>query len=250
MGTKVWKEFARQGVALETRLIERYGPGPEDYWMGSFVWATDGSDAAYAEAGRHDINGTLHDAPAAKECLSCHRGEKGRLLGISAVQLSHDHAGDDSLNLARLVSEGLLSHPPETNDYRVPGDELTAAALGYLHANCGHCHNRNGAAWPDTQVVMRLGHGERDAASTATFRSLVGQRFTYWRHPTLKLRVAPGDGDASAVLVRMKIRGSKDQMPPLATEVVDPAGVDLLARWIASLPAPAPPVGPDAGTGD
>ena len=78
VGTKVWKEFARQGAALETRLIERYGPGPEDYWMGAFVWAPDGDDATFAEAGSADINGTTHDAPAAKCCLSCHRGEKGR----------------------------------------------------------------------------------------------------------------------------------------------------------------------------
>jgi hypothetical protein len=238
VGTKVWKEFARQGAALETRLIERYGPGPEDYWMGAFVWAADGADATFVEAGIADINGSTHDAPAARTCLTCHRGEKGRLLGLSAIQLAHEDAGGE-LTLARLVSEGRLSHPPAALDYQVPGDADTAAALGYLHANCGNCHNRNGSAWPDTQAVMRLGWEERTAEGTAIYHTLVGQRFTYWRHPTLTLRIAPGDGESSAVLVRMKLRGSKEQMPPLATEIVDPAGVDILARWIAALPAAA-----------
>jgi hypothetical protein len=29
-----------------------------------------------------------------------------------------------------------------------------------------------------------------------------------------------------------------DQMPPLATELVDPTGVDLVRQWIAGLPPP------------
>jgi hypothetical protein len=240
VGTRVWKQFARSDAALETRLIERYGPGPEDYWMGAFVWAPDGADATFTEAGVSDINGTSHDAPPAKSCLTCHRGEQGRMLGLSAVQLAHaDGAG--GLHLARLISEGRLSHPPAAADYQVPGDASTAAALGYLHANCGHCHNRNGAAWPDTQAVMRLAWDERVAESTGIYRTLVGKRFTYWRHPTLTLLIAPGDGESSAVLARMKLRGSKEQMPPLATEQVDVAAIDLLERWIAALPALPPP---------
>jgi hypothetical protein len=34
-------------------------------------------------------------------------------------------------------------------------DPATTAALGYLHANCGHCHNQNGTSWPDTQMMLR-----------------------------------------------------------------------------------------------
>ena len=243
VGTKLWKQFGRDGAPLETRLIERYGPGPEDYWMGAFVWSADGSDASFAQLGVNDINGTTHDAPAAETCLKCHRGDKGRVLGLSAVQSSHPgDANEPGLTLARLAAQDLLTHPPTGPAYAVPGDSTTAAALGYLHANCGHCHNREGAAWPDTQAVMRLVWAEREAPGSAIVRSLVSQRFTYWRHPTLTLRVAPGDIDQSAVVARMKIRG-RDQMPPLATELVDNAGLEILGRWIASLPRPV-----DAGS--
>jgi hypothetical protein len=234
VGTKLWKQFGHDGKALETRLVERYGPGPEDYWMGSFVWSADGTTATFAVDGATNIEGTQHDAPAAKICTSCHRGDKGRVLGASAVQLSHDGPG---LTLDALAAEGRLSHPPPPGTrYRPPGDAVTAAALGYLHANCGHCHNRTGTAWPDTQATMRLYVGETVATETAIYRSLVGQQLQYWRHPTLTTRVVAGDPAASGVLARMMVRGSKDQMPPLATESPDVTGIDALTRWIQALP--------------
>src|SRR5581483_5548075 len=74
IATKVWKEFSIGGVLLETRLIERYGTGPQDFWMGAFVWSADQSDATFAESGQSDINGTQHDAPAQRLCTNCHNG--------------------------------------------------------------------------------------------------------------------------------------------------------------------------------
>ena len=56
---------------------------------------------------------------------------------------------------SRCEAAGLLSHPPAAGGYPLGADAATAAALGYLHANCGHCHNQNGTAWPDTQMVLR-----------------------------------------------------------------------------------------------
>ncbi len=58
----------------------------------------------------------------------------------------------------------------------------------------------------------------------------------YWRGGAITQRVAPGDPDASAVVARMSARGSKDQMPPLATEATDSTGIGKVRRWIASLP--------------
>jgi hypothetical protein len=233
IGTKLWKEFARGGVVVETRLIERYGPGREDYWMGAFVWSADGLEATYTPDGATNAVGTEHDVPAAKVCGSCHNGDKGRVLGLSALQMAHDRPG---LNLAQLSGRGLLSHPPPAGAaYAVPGDGITAAALGYLHANCGHCHNENGASWPDTQMVLRLQVSEQVAADTAMWKSLIGRRLQSYRS-TLTMRVVAGDPETSALLVRMKLRGSKDQMPSLATELVDPMGVQAVSTWISSLP--------------
>jgi hypothetical protein len=83
---------------------------------------------------------------------------------------------------------------------------------------------------------MRLYVGETVAEQTSMYRSLVGQKLQYWRHPTLTTRVVPGDAAASAVTARMMSRATKDQMPPLATEMIDPTGVDVITRWIMALP--------------
>jgi hypothetical protein len=247
IGTKLWKEFSLDGVLLETRLIERYGDGPEDYWMGAFVWNAAQTDAVLAPDGQTDINGTPHDAPAQKDCLACHRGDTGRVLGFSALQLSRAaDARRVGPTLTDLIEQHLLTTPPDRTDagsappFSVPGDAVTAAALGYLHANCGHCHNKNGTAWPDTQMVLRLTTHETDAPSSDVYKSLVGVTLQYWRGGAITQRVAPGDPDASAIVARMSARGTKDQMPPLATEVIDPAGIGKVRAWIASLPPATP----------
>jgi hypothetical protein len=236
IGTRFFKEFSLGGVLVETRLVERYGPDPEDFWMGAFVWKADQSDAVFMEAGQLDINGTAHDAPPQKHCGSCHNGEPGRSLGFSAMQLSRADDGV-TLTLDGLARQGRLSDPPAPGtSFHPPGDPAAAMALGYLHANCGHCHNLKGTSWPDTQMVLRLETTDTALETSGVYRSLVGQKLQYWRHDGFAQRVVPGDVAASGVMYRMQARGSRDQMPPLATEIVDPTGVESVARWITALP--------------
>ena len=234
VGTKFFKEFVQDGIPVEIRLIERYGNGPDDVWVGAFVWNADGSDAVFALEGAENIRGTQHDAPAAKLCGSCHRGDAGRILGFSALQLSHDEAG---LTLSRLQQSGRLSHPPPAGTvYSVPGDATTAAALGYLHANCGHCHNSMGTSWPDTGLVLRLKVGDRAAETSDIWTSVVGKPLDHWHRPSYTTRVVAGMPEMSGLVARTKIRGTNDQMPPLATEVVDPVGVALITAWVTAIP--------------
>jgi mono/diheme cytochrome c family protein len=235
VGTKLWKEFSLGGTLLETRIIERYGPGAEDYFMAAFVWAADRSDATIASDGANDVNGTTHDVPMASRCGDCHRGEAGRTLGVSAIQLSHAKPG---VTLSSLRSSNLLTQPPAA-DVPVPGDTVTAAALGLLHANCGHCHNPAGAAWHDTKIVLRLKVSERVPAESELWTTLVGQPVQSWiNHPPFTMLVVPRDAAGSAVVARMMARGSMDQMPPLATEIPDTVGIAAVSAWINGLPAP------------
>jgi hypothetical protein len=237
IGTRVWKQFSLAGVRLETRLIERYGTGRDDFWMGAFVWNEEQTEAELAELGQSDLLGTAHDAPAQEDCGACHNGEPGRVLGFSALQLAHDATGaDGEWTLRELVSDGRLSAPPEQADFHVPGDDVTAAALGYLHANCGHCHNSRGTSWPDTQMVLRLFVGEAVPEDSELFRSVVGEALDYYRDTPLTTRVVPGEPDQSAVIGRMQVREPKQQMPPLATEEVDQVGIDAVSAWISALP--------------
>jgi hypothetical protein len=47
--------------------------------------------------------------------------------------------------------------------------------------------------------------------------------------------IAPGDDMRSVLLARMNRRNDPDMMPPLASNLVDTAGVQLIGVWIDSL---------------
>lgn len=249
IGTRVWKEFSLDGQRLETRLIERYGTDADDYWMGTFVWDASGTDAVFVADGERDVLGTTHDAPAQRACGSCHSGEPGRVLGFSALQLPQGaapgpgsqvpaaaSASRPEVTLERLIAaDWLSSAPPSGGHYGPPGDDLTAQALGYLHANCGHCHNPWATPWGTTHLLLRLDVGSVNAEESAVFQSIVGAELDHFQATEAELRVSPGDPDRSAIIERMASRRPSVQMPPLATEAVDEHGVDLIRRWIETL---------------
>ncbi len=229
VGTQLFKEFSVAGVPVETRLIERVGDTGDDradFWMGTFVWLPDGSDAVFAENGQLDINGTGHDAPAAFQCWTCHLGEPGHVLGVSAVQL-RDSA---RTRLAGRFSDDVPATPAAADP-----------ALGYLHANCGHCHNPSGTSWSFTAIELRLRAGDARAEQTPIFLTSVDHNLDHFLFAGFDKRVVPGDPEASALLHRMASRAQTVAMPPLATEHADPAGLELVRAWILSLaPSPLP----------
>jgi hypothetical protein len=230
VGAQAFKQFSSDGKLLETRLVTRTGEGRFDYWMGAFVWRDDESDAVFSPQGASNTRGTEHDVPTAKQCGTCHNGETGRYLGVSALQL-----GTPGGALEMLVARDQLSAPPESVTFSAPGDDVTQAALGYLHANCGHCHNPDGTSWPDTDMVLRLSFDVQTLEETGLYASAVGIEATSFIDDAHAQRIAPGDPDASALLFRMQQRGAKTQMPPFATEIVDEGGIQLVQRFITEL---------------
>lgn len=234
VGTKFFKEFSVEGRRIETRLVERLGPGEDDYFMGAFLWQEDGLDAAYVQEGQRNALGTDHDVPRAVKCWDCHEGEPGRIIGFSALQLSHQGSG---VTLDSLVQDELLSHPPAADTtFPVPGDPTSAAAIGYLHANCGHCHNELGKAYADVDMVLRLGVAENDPGASRLYQTTLSVGLEKWAVEPYTLRIDPGVPGLSAVLARMGRRGGLDQMPPIGTEVVDNSALSIVEAWIVSLP--------------
>jgi len=45
VGTRMWKEFSVGGQPVETRMIHRFGPGPDDFLFASYVWDEAGEQA-------------------------------------------------------------------------------------------------------------------------------------------------------------------------------------------------------------
>jgi hypothetical protein len=236
VGTKVWKEFTRDGVRVETRLLRKDGPGSQDWTPVAYVWNADQSDAVAAPDGQANALGTPHDVPDAKTCRTCHSGAADTVIGVSAIQLDHE-LGD--LNLAKLAADSLLTAPP-SGSYKIPGNDLERAALGYIHANCGNCHNER-ALRPAIPLRLALEVGALGTVKdTTVYKSAIG---TPTRVPqplegtTATKLIVPGDPDASLVYIRMKRRApEKGQMPQVGTELVDTAGSEAIAAWIRALP--------------
>jgi hypothetical protein len=167
-GTRAWKEFSRGGQKIETRFIERLPDGSWRY--ASYMWNSTQTGATLAPVQGISKLGI----PSRADCLACHEGAAVPILGYSAVQL----------------------------DARLP------KALGYLHGNCGHCHNDVGPLANVELVLANRMEGKEKPA------------------PALKRR-------GELILRKMKSNNPLTRMPPLGVTVPDAEGIALVERWLS-----------------
>ncbi|MEC7986612.1 MAG: hypothetical protein VX278_15705 [Myxococcota bacterium] len=239
VGTRFFKEFSVNGRRIETRLIERIGEGPRDFAQASYMWNEDETEAErVGEEGVANAKGTNHDIPSKSQCLQCHGtysqggGRPSRGLGFSAMQLSHS---DEGWTLDQLIEEDRLSHPPASS-FEIPGDETTKAALGYLHANCGSCHNPSKDGLPQFDLNLWLDVGLSSPEESGAWQTAVDTDTQIFKDQHVDGRIIPGDPARSALLYRMLQRGNRAQMPPVASKIIDENGAAILSEWIESLP--------------
>ncbi len=245
-GTQLWKEFrAPDGTLIETRLMEHRGAfgnaqvdDRPDLWVGSFIWRAGDDDADFAADGARNVKGTNFDVPRDDECYLCHQGQPDWALGFSAVQLSREGAPGE-ITLRSLAERGFLTNPPPAGvDYPVPGNEVERPALGFLHSNCGHCHNPRGLAFQVVDMVLLLSVAERNVQTSNPYLTTVGVPLDSWNPPAgvnISNRIQAGSAIQSAVRYRPSTRVFADQMPPLYTEVVPQNSIAALEAWINSL---------------
>ncbi len=250
IGTRFLKEFARasDGKKLETRIWERTATG---YRYGAFRWRADQTEADYTETGGPaalplDDGTTVHEIPSRADCGRCHDGEPGKGLGFSAVTLSKAPLSAGDLTLVRVIAKDWLSHPPSTLPDAtlgspVPGSPVEAKALGYLHANCGHCHNPLGQG-KGPGMWLRIRYGETNPKTTELWATTIGKASSTWAKYGATLRIDPGAtaiGDGapalSTVYLRPTFRSTVDQMPTIGTALVDTVGMKDLEVWIKGL---------------
>jgi hypothetical protein len=232
IGTRLWKEFRSDGVRVETRLLEKTGEGA--WRMLAYAWDESDADAMLVPRGVENARGTDHDIPSAVMCGECHHNVPDKVLGFGAVQLAHAGPGT---TLATLVDDDRLSAPP-IGALELPGDDRAQAALGYLHANCGGCHNPRSGIFPTVRQELRLEVASLGSVEETTiYRSTVDVPLqgVAPSPETPELRIAPGDPAQSAIAHRMGSRDPLVQMPPLASEVVDEMGVAAIEAWITAL---------------
>ena len=246
VGTRVWKQFERDGTLIETRLIHRWGPGQNDWTFAAYKWNDLDTEADHLPLGELDAKGTEHDIPDETACKRCHGtnlspgGTPSRILGASAIQLSHSGVG---LTMASLSANGNLM-VPNAAGYTVPGNDTERLALGYLHANCGNCHNSTDDGWLAPSLRMRVLAADTDVTQTRAYTTMVDvapDQFGMTPPNECDFLVDGGSPSNSCVSLRMHARGPDDapgniQMPPLGTQDVDTAGAAAVDAWITSLP--------------
>ncbi len=237
VGTRFWKTFSLDGRRLETRFIEktREGSGISRWSFQTFAWSEDESVVTEVTDGVVDTAGSTHDIPSISACGVCHGGPGAGdvVLGFGAVQLNHDREG---ITLEDLDEMGWLSDPAPAGLAEVPGSPETQEALGYMHSNCGPCH---GGERPQGGLNLQVEIGLASALESAAYRTAVGVP-SEWQTEEARVRVAPGQPEASTLFVRMNHRnvpgGEVIQMPPIATEFLDDEGLEIVRTWIESIP--------------
>jgi hypothetical protein len=132
VGTKLTKEFSFGGVVAETRVMEKTARG----WQYAVI------PGARVEV----APGVAHVVPRTTDCQVCHTEGP---LGFSALQLSGDRDPNAAhrepavgIDLGGLIDRGMLRGYRGPRAPRIAARTPTErAALGYLHGNCGGCHN-------------------------------------------------------------------------------------------------------------
>ena len=118
-------------------------------------------------------------------------------------------------------------------------DDDTWNALGYLHANCGNCHNPHSVVWDKVDLDLWLRTAELgDATKTQSYLTAVSVALTDFAgsgDAGVINRIQPGDSAHSGLILRMTTRGNDNAMPPIASEIVDDDGVALVSKWIDTL---------------
>jgi hypothetical protein len=259
VGTVFFKEFVfpvspadprSPKKRVETRVSRKVGPGTWQY--GAYIWNEDETEAVLApDEGIPShfpiANQLRHDVPSQKQCRQCHEKGGDPVLGFDQLQLSADrdpaapHAGapaPGSLDMEALLARGWI----RTVGALDPRPRLRAesgaarAALGYLHANCGSCHNPEGSA-KSSGLFLRfsfLAGGEREQPAFVTSVDKLARLYALPdRDETFRVRA--GKPEESALAYRMAVRGPGQQMPPIGTRIVDRDGLGAVERWISEL---------------
>lgn len=229
-GTLIAKTFFYQASSnekhrqiIETRVLFLKNGG---WFAGTYKWNKAQNQAYYTAQSSivpvniTDTNGKLrainYRIPSAEDCRSCHSSMDEVIpIGPKAMNLNRTVLiKNKAINQIELFKNlGFVNH--DANFHKIaqlPGYEdrnidLAHRAKAYLEINCAHCHNPNGVAY--RQPVMFGYQIPLQESGIALMRD--------------------------NIVDRMASMGAF-HMPKLGTTVIDKEGVELVRKYIKSLP--------------
>ncbi len=222
-------------VRVETRLLVK--TETSTYGI-AYRWNEDQTEATLADASGETISYSIKEEdggtriqnwniPSRAQCMQCHTDVGGHALAFSTHQLNSIHEGVNQLEaMAEAGYFDVATIDAEAAPALSRMDDSTATltdrAKSYLHANCSYCHQPGGPG---------LGDWDARAVTMLSMSKIIFGELQ--RGPIQGTHVVvPGAPEASAILQRINNRGHAGQMPPIATSLVDNAGVALIEQWI------------------
>lgn len=243
---------------LETRFLVRNAAGT--YGV-SYRWNEAQTDASLVGVGGDDFDLPIREGgtnnggvvsggsvanqkwhiPSRGECLTCHNPNAGHALSMSTQQLNRtSQLGTSSGNLLNLLSlSGYLANfnddPASLQKYYKPSDtsvNLEERVRSYLAVNCSYCHQENSGVVESWDASGHLTIEQK--------RLLYNYPLSETFHDEDDRLITPGNTANSLLWNRIQARNAigdgtfngYSQMPPIATNVVDQEGVQLLTAWI------------------
>jgi uncharacterized repeat protein (TIGR03806 family) len=180
--------------------------------------------------------------PGPSDCLTCHAGGAGSVLGLRARQLEGMPANDAASDMLEWLAAAEYFAAAELERESIPAfapldDELAPIELrarSYLDVNCSHCHGGqklDRARW-DGRITVPLNHQDIVMGASLGGSGSEDDRI-----------VVPGDVAHSLLHRRAETTDVDLRMPPLARSTVDEPFVDVLEEWIQGMTATTlPPV--------
>lgn len=235
--TVLMKNFSSGTRLIETRLFMRH---PDGNWGGfTYEWNAQQTDATLVRGGAlRDIgNGQQWIFPSESQCIQCHTNAAGGSLGLETAQLNRTFAypqtGRTANELFTLNHIAMLTPPitdpaaqpamPDPTDTAAP---LADRARAWLHTNCSQCHRPS-----PTPSTMDLRYAT--ALSQTNACGVAPQSGDLGLGAAARL-IAPGSA-ANSIIVNRANRRDANAMPPVGSNQIDAAGVDLLTQWINGL---------------
>jgi hypothetical protein len=161
------------------------------------------------------------------------------VLGFEQVALGLP--GAEGLTLSELATQGLVAPAPPAAPLAIgdDGTGLAAAPLAWIHINCGtSCHNGNAnSTGYGAGMRLRLDPTQLDGRSSANFDTIATTVGVMANTPAWygQTRIAPGDAAHSLLYSLISHRGMGQQMPPIATSVVDDTDATYVGLWILAM---------------
>lgn len=243
VGTIFFKTFSdRDGTRpIETRLIRRVsdtGTRTAQWEFLVYEWDDEAQSAVRLKSTnpterRVQVGGAevSHEIPSRVHCRQCHLANFTPVIGFDELRLNWAPPGQSRSQLERLIERQLLTVPPAPPFAAiVDADPERRWLRGYMHGNCGHCHNGG----KTSENITRL----YDLRERAFVASTIGKP-TEGRTKS-GIRIVPGKPEESIVYLAFSRQLNEPElnwMPPLGVQVGDLAATERLAAWIRSLPA-------------